>query len=91
MTKTKRKECCPLMELVLSRARDTDALGMKREALWDAKTGEFTDHIIVRVRKIRAKDDPYANVTWVAMDWCPFCASRVNAKKPKRVKASKKK
>jgi hypothetical protein len=68
------KECCPAMELVLQRVRDTDKLGLMREQMLIFNTGTVLPGLVLRIHSDRK--NPGA---WVELNFCPFCGKPVNS------------
>ncbi len=79
---TKRRsqvgKCCPVMELVLSRQRDKDRLGLVQVTTLSFETGRAGETLVIRFNKDRKRSAVHADVCWAPVIVCPFCGTRLS-------------
>lgn len=86
MTRSKPKpplgRCCPVMELALSRARDTERIGLTTGTMVQiGKRGAArkpATTIVIYFRKaLKGDTSQYAGATYAEVSFCPFCGAKV--------------
>jgi hypothetical protein len=79
--KTKIGECCPVMELVLSRElparRPTCGLEL---APWFSTSGKSGQAIVLHFPKSKDREAEHADATYAPVKFCPFCGTPTEKK-----------
>ena len=79
----KPRACCPMLPMALDRARPTDKAGLERGWVLGSRT-LLNDAVVLRVRKDRDRSAQWADTVLFAVNFCPFCGTRLPATASKR-------
>jgi hypothetical protein len=75
-----KKPCCPMLPMVLDRARPADRAGLERGWLFNTRASRFAEAVVVRARKgldRKAEQAEHWESTLFEVNFCPFCGAKL--------------